>query len=358
MSYVVYGVVALLVLGVAMTVSLRAATRLAARGLGVSGFRWFDAAPAPAPLARRAGMRAFGALGPFLVCVTLHFVARLVAGDEIPSLKVTIPNGPAKDAGMEHGDRIVSIDKKPVATWEELLQEVRERRGPRVIEVARGRSTAFFTVTPRENGSLGVMATPERVSVGAGPAAIGAVLAPFTYFRRLVRASGEPRGELSGPVAIVKGRTSDRDGAALFTVALLATMAWPFVAAVHAFDAVMLAVFRRSRAAAASGSPARTIRIARRRQSLVVALAAVAATAVVKLIADAVDPGPLVLLPLLVVPAALAHYPLVWQLSNELEGASAARLKLALSALVPCAGLVVGALLVRKASRELRTRST
>lgn len=354
MSYVLLGVGGLAALGAGMAWALHAATRVAARLFGVPDFRWFAATTASGSLARRTGVRAFGVLGPYAVCVVLFFVGRLTTGNPVPTTSVTVLDGPAQEAGMQTGDRVVSIDGKPIESWDALRATVRERGGSRRIEIERAGARRVVEVTPTSNGTIGVMTIDKKESASVADALGEAVAAPVRTFSQMARAvagSGE-RAELMGPVGIVKstGKQSE-DGAFLRFLALLATTYFPAIASVHVFDAVTLAFFRRARPSATDSDD--RSRLARRRQSLIIALVCLVGSGLGKVVVGADGGFVAALLLLVTVPGALAHYPLVWLLARDLDGVATARWKLALCVLLPCAGLIVGALLIRQVSRRL-----
>src|SRR5689334_11474090 len=137
MGTLLSSLVALVVLVAAMAGALWTATRLGARLSGIGEFRWFDGAPAGGSLVARAGARCVGVLGPYFVCVALFFVGRLVAGNTLPTTSVKVLDGPAQEAGILTGDRIVAIDGKVIDSWDSLRATVREGGGPHHIEVER-----------------------------------------------------------------------------------------------------------------------------------------------------------------------------------------------------------------------------
>ncbi|HEX5725654.1 MAG TPA: RIP metalloprotease RseP [Longimicrobiaceae bacterium] len=93
--------------------------------------------------------------------------------------------GPGARAGLRVGDRIVSIDGRPVPNWEALVGVIRASAGREVrLEVERGGRTVPLTVTPRADPARD--AAGRQVEIGR----IGAV--PQTDRRRAgpVRAVG------------------------------------------------------------------------------------------------------------------------------------------------------------------------
>jgi regulator of sigma E protease len=126
-----------------------------------------------------------------------------------------VPGMPAEAAGLRPGDRIAAVAGMPVATWDELVQQIQRHPGEAVpFEIVRGEGAAAerqeLRVTPQQkDGRVGF--GPAKLTYRAGaleaiPAAIratnanlGAQLAGFgSIFAR------KQRAELSGPIGIAQ----------------------------------------------------------------------------------------------------------------------------------------------------------
>jgi regulator of sigma E protease len=92
---------------------------------------------------------------------------RLFRPDLDPVLGQVVAGSAAQEAGLEPGDRITHIDGRPVATWNDLVREVRSRPGvPARLAVRRGGRTLTLEVTPQA-----VTAGGQRIGrIGAAPA--------------------------------------------------------------------------------------------------------------------------------------------------------------------------------------------
>lgn len=66
-----------------------------------------------------------------------------------PVIGAVNPGSPARIAGLKSGDTILSIDGKPVKTWDDLSESI-EQHGPTPLNflVKRGKQTLALTVTP------------------------------------------------------------------------------------------------------------------------------------------------------------------------------------------------------------------
>jgi membrane-associated protease RseP (regulator of RpoE activity) len=98
-------------------------------------------------------------LGSVSTCVPQQATAQCTAKD---------PKSPAKQAGLQAGDRIVSVDGHPVATWEALTTQIRSKPGQDVVLVVeRDGQTQTVTVQPvkRSRPSLDDPSRPVDVGV-------------------------------------------------------------------------------------------------------------------------------------------------------------------------------------------------
>ncbi len=163
---------------------------------------------------------------------------RPVAGD-------VQPGSPAERAGLRKGDRVLSIAGSPVASWDELVAQVKANPG-RTVEIAvrrpgaaEGAASILLRATPDDAGGvgrLGVYASHVLVRAGAGDALrVG--------FQRTNEKAAEilsgllqvitrkQKAELRGPVGIAQEMArSARAGAAPFLM-----MVW--------FISIVLALF-------------------------------------------------------------------------------------------------------------------
>src|SRR6188768_2055351 len=68
------------------------------------------------------------------VCALIWSVALvglLVSGQEQPSTRVLVMPGPAANAGMQDGDRVLAIDGKAVGDWDAVLAASRSKAAER-----------------------------------------------------------------------------------------------------------------------------------------------------------------------------------------------------------------------------------
>ena len=113
-----------------------------------------------------------GALFNLLFAMILFIVAFMGLGVSTsePIIGEVSEGYPAYEAGLEEGDRIVSINGTAVEGWEDMTALIRENLGNEMaVTVERGNETLELSMTPVENengvGVIGVVAARESVSV-------------------------------------------------------------------------------------------------------------------------------------------------------------------------------------------------
>lgn len=87
-----------------------------------------------------------------LLSVSIFFVFFQVSGLPImkPEVGEVQEGMPAHEAGIRRGDRVISIDGKPVTRWEEMADLIKQSSGrPLPIEILRGNSTVLVKVAPK-----------------------------------------------------------------------------------------------------------------------------------------------------------------------------------------------------------------
>ena len=205
--------VVLALVGLAPLVVL-GAHRLARRlfrvpGLGV--FTFYPADPArAAPRVARLAVRVSGPLALYLYTVILVVVGLLITGSTAGSMRVDVMPGPAREAGMRDGDRVLAVDGQPVSEFGEIRRQVAARGGgPVALRLERDGGETTVSVTPDSRGLLGIRNRMERVPLPVGAAVRHALARPvrvvgalWTQFAQ--SAAGQRRTEILGPVAVVR----------------------------------------------------------------------------------------------------------------------------------------------------------
>ena len=180
------------------------------------------------PPGQRMLIVAAGPLFNFIFAVVAYVFLHLFYGVAMPSdlpRVATVTGGmPAAEAGLQAGDMITAVDGRPVATWDELAQVIRESDGHTLaVTVDREGAQQVFDVTPERRPSkdlfgevtgemflIGVVrdtdlrpvAPLRAVWLGFERAGTGALLV-FEGISRIIAGRISPR-ELGGPIAIAR----------------------------------------------------------------------------------------------------------------------------------------------------------
>jgi regulator of sigma E protease len=184
-----------------------------------------DAADAGA-YANHAAWRRFLVIlaGPamnYLAAIAIAAACLLTVGlpDADPSARVgaLTPGMPAEKAGLEPGDRIVSVDGTQVSTWLELVAELQHRPGKTFpLEIERGEGAAArrvtLPITPVDEKGTGRVGFRQH-QVLSRDASLGAIPDAFVRTNRNISLqlhgfgamfSGAQKPDVSGPVGIGK----------------------------------------------------------------------------------------------------------------------------------------------------------
>ena len=160
------------------------------------------------------------------------FTTVFLLGAPVPNLSTSTvgevsPGAPAAKAGLQHGDKIVSVDGKPVRNWDDLRKAISPHAGQATtIGIERGGKKLTVSITPkavsektadgktRTVGQIGVQVSSKQIAgLPFGKAVIqGAEQTWHTNLNLIAGVAalfkGSPDAHLQGPVAIIKA-TSD-----------------------------------------------------------------------------------------------------------------------------------------------------
>jgi len=338
-----------------------AAARLAAKWLDVPNFRWFDSQPAQAALWRRLGVRLASALASLALCGALFWLSYSFAGEPEPTTTVTVSAGPARDAGMQDGDRVVSVNGVAADSWDDVRKSITRGVANR-IEIERGGARSTLLVTPNATGRIAISPVSLERNLGAFESARRAVTEPFVIMAaelRSVTTDLMGKHELSGPVGIVRETSRApgfRSAQLLGFMARLGSYFWPHLLLLQLFDALTLPLFLATHPLARAGE--RSLwRVARVQQALVLALGgSVLMLALMTL--NSLETARPIVLPLLflLLPVALSIVPLAWIAGTQFWGLGRTAAVLVPGTLVPCVTPLAAVALLLRARTELRRR--
>jgi regulator of sigma E protease len=178
-------------------------------------------------LGARSAIVAAGPITNLAFAFVVYVLLGLVFGMSVPSEEAILgsiaPDTAAAAAGFEAGDRVLSVDGNPIATWEMLVKTVQGSGGRGLrFEIERGGVRREVAVTPRlEESAQGEGGAAEVYRIGARPyvahqalgpieavvagAKITTVMTGKVAMGFLSMLSGHiPLRELGGPIAIAQ----------------------------------------------------------------------------------------------------------------------------------------------------------
>lgn len=166
---------------------------------------------------RRPALHRIGILaaGPFMNFVLAAIVYTIILGGLVVTIDRVIPNSPAETAGLQAGDRLVSVGGLRVLTMQEVLDGVRQAQGgPVTIVVERNDKKETVVVQPEINPETGVpmIGIEFRMDVGStrrpfGEAVVAGLLQTWNTTVEYVRSVGRmivgaEERQVAGPIGI------------------------------------------------------------------------------------------------------------------------------------------------------------
>lgn len=171
------------------------------------------------PVASRMLVILAGSLMNFLLPVLIFFGIFLAFGMEVPENKPVlgqiIEGYPAEQSGLKEGDRILSINGKPVAEWLDIRNNIAEAgTKPVPFEIQRNNKTLTIMVTPGVNPEtgkpfIGVVSSLKKVELSPVQAVVASVTATKNIIKNMYASlyhmvTGKTKAEFSGPVGVAK----------------------------------------------------------------------------------------------------------------------------------------------------------
>lgn len=152
-----------------------------------------------------------GPLMNFLLAVILFFAVYMMIGFPVNVVKEVLPGYPAQVAGIQAGDEVISIDGKPVDSWESLTKAIPEDTTSsfEVIVVRQGQQKVLeMTTKQAEDGRriIGILHETRRDPAESAKAAITSTRDVATgivdFLGQLIRGKASGDGVV-GPVGII-----------------------------------------------------------------------------------------------------------------------------------------------------------
>ena len=127
------------------------------------------------PIGHRIAVVAAGPLANFALAIAIfagvHWVGVPTPQiSELPEVGEVVADSPAQQAGLQKGDRILTVNGQPVSKWEELVQTIHQHSNtPLQLGVQRGTETFEVTVTPKPGKVIKDLEEVEVGLIGVAP---------------------------------------------------------------------------------------------------------------------------------------------------------------------------------------------
>ena len=160
-----------------------------------------------------------GSLMNIFLPVLIFFGLFLAFGMDVPENKPVlgqiIEGYPAEQSGLKEGDRILSINGKPVHEWLDIRKNIADSgMQPIPFEIQRDTEKLTITVTPGVNPEtgkpfIGVVSSLKNVRLTPVQAAVASVSATKNIIKNMYASlyhmvTGKTKAEFSGPVGVAK----------------------------------------------------------------------------------------------------------------------------------------------------------
>lgn len=171
------------------------------------------------PVSSRMLVILAGSLMNILLPVLIFFGLFLAFGMDVPENKPVlgqiIEGYPAEQSGLKEGDRILSINGKPVHEWLDIRKNIADSgMQPIPFEIQRDTEKLTITVTPGVNPEtgkpfIGVVSSLKNVRLTPVQAAVASVSATKNIIKNMYASlyhmvAGKTKAEFSGPVGVAK----------------------------------------------------------------------------------------------------------------------------------------------------------
>ena len=105
------------------------------------------------PFFQKFATIAAGALMNFVLATVIFIIMGMAFGylkpTNKPIISTVMANGPAAKAGLKNNDRIISINNKPIKTWDDVIKNIHNQDSQITLVVNRHNKTITIPVTPK-----------------------------------------------------------------------------------------------------------------------------------------------------------------------------------------------------------------
>ena len=169
------------------------------------------------PVWQRFIVIAAGATFNFLLAIVIYFCIFAFHGTTVPShepvIGDTFAGNPAAEAGIQQGDRILTINGQSIQEWKDITQSL-QGHSNHVVSVTLDRKGEIIstTVIPRESGDRAVIGINPLMDVkqyGIGESAVYAVTHTGSTIMEMLQGlwnivTGHSKGDVAGPIGVAQ----------------------------------------------------------------------------------------------------------------------------------------------------------
>ena len=169
------------------------------------------------PVWQRFIVIAAGATFNFLLAIVIYFCIFAFHGTTVPShepvIGDTFTGNPAAEAGIQQGDRILTINGQPIQEWKDITQSL-QGHSNHVVSVTLDRKGEIIstTVIPRESGDravIGINPVMDVKQYDIGESAVYAVTHTGSTIMEMLQGlwnivTGHSKGDVAGPIGVAQ----------------------------------------------------------------------------------------------------------------------------------------------------------
>ena len=169
------------------------------------------------PVWQRFIVIAAGATFNFLLAIVIYFCIFAFHGTTVPShepvIGDTFAGNPAAEAGIQQGDRILTINGQSIQEWKDISQSL-QGHSNHVVSVTLDRKGEIIstTVIPRESGDravIGINPVMDVKQYGIGESAVYAVTHTGSTIMEMLQGlwnivTGHSKGDVAGPIGVAQ----------------------------------------------------------------------------------------------------------------------------------------------------------
>ena len=169
------------------------------------------------PVWQRFIVIAAGATFNFLLAIVIYFCIFAFHGTTVPShepiIGDTVAGNPASEAGIQQGDRILTINGQSIQEWKDITQSL-QGHSNHVVSVTLDRKGEIIstTVIPRESGDravIGINPLMEVKQYSIGESAVYAVTHTGSTIMEMLQGlwnivTGHSKGDVAGPIGVAQ----------------------------------------------------------------------------------------------------------------------------------------------------------